>query len=422
MSLLESPQAQALLDEGTVEAADLYGCRARLTRFLARYLPLFYRKEQRQNACLVVSGLLSDLERKTCEPIARSHGVERKPIQFFVGAGKWDDEAVMGELRADVVAQRGDPHGILIYDGSTFPKKGGASCGVKRQWCGRLGKTENCQAAVFLAYATARGYAPLDRRLYLPEDLAGDAAHRRKTHVPPTVRYRAKWRIALGMLEAYGRDVPHGWITADEEFGRISPFRAALRARGEAYALEVPANTLVRDLERRPPRRRQATGRPRRTPWQSAADWAARQPASHWQSFLIREGTKGPLRVLALTVRVQTRQEGKVGGEERLVVFKSQEDTSRVVYALCHAPAHTPLEELLRVLAARHHIEELFEAAKGEAGLAHYEVRSWTGWHHHVTLSLLALWFLLQERERLGEKSAGPHGSADALPLLAAAS
>ena len=331
MSLLESPQAQALLDEGTVEASDLSGCRARLARFLARYLPSFYRKEQRQNACLVVSGLLSDLERKTCEPIARCHGVERKPIQFFVGAGKWDDEAVMGELRADVIAQRGDPHGVLIYDGSTFPKKGRASCGVQRQWCGRLGKIENCQAAVFLAYATARGYAPLDRRLYLPEDLARDAAHRRKTHVPQALRYRAKWRIALELLDAHGRDVPHAWITGDDEFGRVSPFRAALRARREFYALEVPANTLVRDLERRPPRPRCRTGRPRRAPWQNVAAWAARQPASRWQAFRVREGTKGPLRVLALTVRVQTREEGKVGGEERLVVLKTQEDAPRVV-------------------------------------------------------------------------------------------
>src|SRR5208283_121854 len=142
MSLLEAPEAQALLEEAMIEPADVADCRKQIDGFVQRYLPRFYRLEQRANAALVIRGLVSGLERKTCEPIARAAGVQRKPIQFFVGNGKWDDEAVMRELRAHVAQELADPEGVLVLDGSTFPKKGRASCEVGRQWCGRLGKVE----------------------------------------------------------------------------------------------------------------------------------------------------------------------------------------------------------------------------------------------------------------------------------------
>ncbi|MCX7806884.1 MAG: IS701 family transposase, partial [Planctomycetota bacterium] len=232
MSILESPQAQVLLDDASIAPDDIRSCSSHLTSFLNRYLPLFYRKEQRNNAGVVLRGLLSDLERKTCEPIARREGVHRKPIQSFVGAGRWDDEAVMEEYRLHVVEEFGDPCGVLIIDPSSFPKKGTHSCGVKRQWCGRLGKIENCQVGVFLSYATDQGCAFLDRRLFLPEDWAGDPVRRAKTHVPPDVVFRTKWQIALDMLDAHAARIPHAWIAADEEFGRPIEFRSQLRARG----------------------------------------------------------------------------------------------------------------------------------------------------------------------------------------------
>ena len=144
MSLLEHPQALSLLADAQVTAGQVRGSRRRLESFLERYVPWFYRKEQGHNARIVVEGLLSGLERKTAEPIAREHGVPRKPIQFFVGSGKWDDEAVMAELRRHVVETLGDPRGVVVFDPSAFPKKGTHSCGVERAWCGRLGKVENC--------------------------------------------------------------------------------------------------------------------------------------------------------------------------------------------------------------------------------------------------------------------------------------
>src|SRR2546423_1801865 len=177
--VLETPQALGLLAEAEVDAGDVRGCASRLGRFLGRYLPRLPRREHRDNARIVIQGLLGGLERKTAEPIAGAHGVQRKPIQAFVGCGAWDDEAVMDEVRQHVAQAMGNPHdGVLVLDPSAFAKKGDESCGVKRQWCGRLGKVENCQLGVFLAYASAQGQAPLDRRLYLPKEWAADQARR----------------------------------------------------------------------------------------------------------------------------------------------------------------------------------------------------------------------------------------------------
>src|SRR3954449_11170337 len=150
MSLLDHPDAQAILADAVLTPEAVRGCGDRLARFLERYLPRFRRLEQRQNAALVLRGLLSGLQRKTCEPIAVEAGVHRKPIQFLVGAGQWDDEAVMAELRCHAREELADPDAILILDPSAFPKSGTESCGVARQWCGRLGKQDNCQLGVFL--------------------------------------------------------------------------------------------------------------------------------------------------------------------------------------------------------------------------------------------------------------------------------
>jgi SRSO17 transposase len=414
VSLLEHPEAQALLADANVSADTVRECPDRLSAFLLRYLPRFYRVEQRVTATLVIRGHLSGLERKTCEPIAVEAGLPRKPIQFFVGAGKWDDEAVMNELRDHVREELAEPDGVVVIDPSAFPKKGTESCGVARQWCGRLGKVDNCQVGVFLAYATASGYAPLDRRLYLPSEWAGDESRREKCHVPIDVKFREKWQIALDLLDRSLPGLPHGWIAGDDELGRPAEFRAALRRREERYVLDVPCNTTVRDRERRRPRRRHAgRGRKREVPFRRVDDWAASQPESRWERIEVRPGEKGPLLVDAMTVRVRAKQEGRIGPEERLVVIRLVGE-SRIDYALTNAGPEVPLAEVVRAQRQRHRIEETFGAGNGEAGLDHYEVRSWVGWHHHMTLSLVALWFLCLERRRAGGKNPGDYGAPDA--------
>lgn len=423
MSLLDHPEAQALLADSAVTADQVRGCRDRLTAFLTRYLPRFYRVEQRANATLVIRGLLSGLQRKTCEPIAVEAGVHRKPIQFFVGSGKWDDEAVMAELRRDVRETLGDEQAILVLDPSGFPKSGTESCGVARQWCGRLGKQDNCQIGVFLIYAAPGGYAPLDRRLYLPKDWADDPDRRAKAHVPVGVAFQESWRIAIDLLQRCRRELPHAWVAGDDELGRPTEFRSWLRRHGERYILDVPCNTNVRDLERRrPPRRHAGRGRKREVPFCRADTWAARQPEGRWTRLTVRDGERGPLLVDAMAVRVRTKGGRRIGPEERLVVTRTVEAKPQTNYSLSNASPEVPLVELVRARFTRHQIEEAFEAAKGEAGLAHYEVRSWVGWHHHVTLSLLALWFLIQERRRLGGENPGGDGVAGAGDLHAPAS
>jgi SRSO17 transposase len=409
MSLLEHPTAQALLADADVSADDVRACARRLQCFLQRYLPRFYRQEQRELAQVVLQGKLSHLQRKTCEPIAYLANRQRKPVQNFVGAGAWDDEAVMAEMRQHVAEEFADADAVLVLDPSSFAKKGTASCGVARQWCGRLGKVDNCQVGIFLTYATAAGCAPLDRQLYLPKDWAEDEQRRLQSRVPEAVTFQESWRIGLALLERSAAVVPFGWVAGDDEFGRCSAFRAALRQRQWRYVLDVPCNTLVRDLNEEP-----AAGH-QRPPWRRVEDWATAQPSWRWRRLVLGQGAKGPRVVRALEGWVQTKAEdGRVGSWERLVVIRTVAQEPQVWYTLSRASAEVPLQVLVAVHSRRHGIEEVLQAGKGEVGLAHYEVRSWVGWHHHMTLSLLALWFVILEKGRLGKKNSGVDGAADA--------
>jgi SRSO17 transposase len=415
MSLLDHPEAQALLADAEVSPDDVRGCRDHVMRFLKRYLPLFYREEQRGHAVAFVRGLLSGLPRKSVEPIAARAGVPRKNLEFFVGSGVWDDEKVMAELRRHVREGLAEPDGVIVIDPSAFPKKGTHSCGVARQWCGRLGKKENCQLGVFLAYVSSKGHAPLDRRLYLPKDWVDDPVRREECHVPADVTYRKTWEIAHDLLRRSGPGLPHKWVVGDDEFGRASEFRAALRADGERYMLDVPCNTNVRDLDgRRPPRKKAHKGPERKVPFVRVDTWARELPADRWTRLTVRAGDKGPLEVEAVSARVCARMKRRIGPEERLLVIRTLGPKPDWTYSMSPASAGEPLAELVRARSSRHQIEQVLQEGKGEVGLAHYEVRSWVGWHHHITLALLALWFLTLERGRMGGGNPGSDRVADA--------
>ena len=405
MSLLDHPEAQALLADAEVSPDDVRGCRDHITRFLKRYLPLFYREEQRGHAGAFVRGLLSGLPRKSVEPIAAQAGVPRKNLEFFVGCGVWDDEKVMAELQRHVREELAEPEGVIVLDPSAFPKKGTHSCGVARQWCGRLGKQENCQLGVFLAYASSKGHALLDRRLYLPEDWVDDPVRRQEGHVPADVTYRKTWEIAHDLLRRSGPGMPHKWVVGDDEFGRASEFRAALARRRRA----VRARRAVQHQHprpRRPPTAAQeglqgpqAQG-PVRT-GRHLGQEAAGRPLDPFHDPRGCQRSSGGRSGLGPGVAKLKR---RIGPEERLLVIRTLDPQPDWTYSLSNASADEPLAELVRARSSRHQIEEVLEEGKGEVGLAHYEVRSWVGWHHHVTLALLALWFLVLERGRMGEK------------------
>jgi SRSO17 transposase len=284
-------------------------------------------------------------------------------------------------------------------DGSGFPKKGEHSCGVKRQYCGRLGKVENCQLGIFLGYACRYGHTLIDQRLFLPPEWANDPQRRHKTGVPEDVVYKETWQIFLDQVDEC-QDVPHSWVVADAEFGRVYQCRKGLRDRKERYVVDVRNDILIRDLRAPLPQRRNQRGPQPKQPWQSIETWTATQPATAWTQFEIRAAEKGPLRVEAVQTQVQTHDDNRrVGEQERLVVIRTVNNPeAKTWWTLSNAEEGVPLAEVVRAHAQRYWEEAGLKEAKSEVGMAHYEVRGWRGWHHHMSMSLLALWFLGLER------------------------
>src|SRR5215470_1311278 len=237
-----------LLDEAEVPPGLLRAVLPRLETFLEPFVASLTRAEQRCNARHYVQGLLSDLGSKNAEAIAYLHDQQRQALQKFLGQSPWDHDPLLDELAGQVGRELGEPDGILVFDPSGFPKKGSASVGVGRQWCGRLGKVDNCQVAVYLGYASRREHALVDVRLYLPQEWAKRRRRRRKAGVPDAVRFRTRHELALELLDERGPALPHAWVSGDDEMGRCSWFRGEMRSRGECYLLAVPSNTAVRDL------------------------------------------------------------------------------------------------------------------------------------------------------------------------------
>jgi SRSO17 transposase len=384
----------APINDELVRPADVAECVRSLAAFTERYKPLLARSDQERHLGVYLEGLVSGLERKSIEPIATAHDLYRRPLQHFVGAGRWSDPDVRAEMQLHVVEEIGSPDAALVIDGSAFSKKGEESVGVARQWCGRLGKVDNCQVGVFVAYSGPRGFTLLDAELYLPEEWARARDRRKKAHVPSDIEFQTSWELADALLQRVGPRVPHAWVLGDDEFGRPSEFRDRLADRQERYLLEVPSNTRVR----RPP-----SWPGRKAKWCTVAARKARRPPAKWTRVTVRDGDKGPIEAAAFCTRVETKRPNGAAREEVLLVMRTLSG-SQTWYFL--APKGTKLDTaaLVRVAAHRHHIEQAFEAAKGEVGLDHYEVRSWVGWHHHMTLSMLALWFLVLDRRRMGKK------------------
>jgi SRSO17 transposase len=221
----------------------------RLGEFVVPYQHALETETDQHHMQLYLQGLLSHLPRKNAEAIATLIDVERQIMQDFIGTAPWDHRPLLTVLVGQVADRLGEPNGIIAFDPSSFPKRGTHSVGVKRQWCGHRGKVDNCQVGVFMGYVSAHDHALLEFRLALPQEWARDELRRHACRVPPEVQYHARHEQCLEMLDAWGDQVPHGWVTADDELGRHTRFRGALRERGERYVLGVPCNTTMRDLE-----------------------------------------------------------------------------------------------------------------------------------------------------------------------------
>ena len=390
----------------------------RLRTFMAPFVDSLQGQAPRAHAQTYVRGLLSDVERKNVESIAYHFGQDRLGLQGFIGWDDWDDAPLRHTLRSQVGQHLGQADGVLVFDPSAFPKSGRESVGVARQWCGRLGKVDNCQVAIYLGYVSRKGHTLVDLRLYLPKEWTQDKARLDKAGVPKVHRgYRTRHQLALEMLATNGAALPHRWIAGDDEMGRPSWFRRRLATLGERYMLAVPSNTLLRDLETEVPASSGRGRRPNR-PWHSVSQWSQALDEQAWRRVDVRDGAKGPLVVEIVKRRVASRTHRRQqGDEETLVVIRyrdrDQEQVVKVDYYLSNAAPETPLEEFARVAKAEHRIEECLQRSKSEAGLSDYEVRNWTGWHHHQTLSLLATWFLERETHRGKKMDTGNDVTAD---------
>jgi SRSO17 transposase len=409
---------EALLKECQVVPEVFERVLPRLEAFMEPFVQSLTRREQCEHACTFVQGLLSDLEHKNVESIAYRFGQERMPLQWFVGVSPWSYEPLRDELVRQVGASLGRPDGVIVFDPSAFPKSGRESVGVARQWCGRLGKTDNCQVAALMGYVSSEEQALVDTRLYLPEEWAKDKVRRKKAGVPKSIRFRTRHQLCLEMLEQNGPQLPHAWITGDDEMGRPYWFRRRLGELGEHYVLAVPSATQIRDMEVEPPAYG-GRGRYPQRPWTRTDRWKEALAENAWTTIDVRDGAKGPLIVEVVKRRVVARTDKRQAGhDEVLVVIRYKDrDDRRVVktdYYLSNAHAETTLAEFARVAKAEHRIEECIQRAKSEAGLADYEVRNWQGWHHHQILSLLASWFLVRETRRGKKIDPGADGSPSA--------
>jgi SRSO17 transposase len=391
-----------MLAQAEVPVEAVKGFLSRLEAFVVPFATSLTSDEQRRHALEYLTGLLSKLEHKTAEGIAYLHDRERQGLQKFIGASSWDHTPLTVKLSQQVGREVGEADGVIVFDPSGFVKKGTKSAGVARQWCGRVGKTENCQVGIYMAYVSRKEHALIAARLYLPAEWTKDRGRCEAARVPRDVKFRTRHELALEMLDEHGAALPHSWVTGDDEMGRPSDFRLRLRGRGERYLLAVPSNTRVRDIEAAPPERPSRGPRPW-NPFMRADRWCGMLSDSAWTTVEVRDGEKGPLAVEVVKCRVRARTPTNGTGPEELllVVRERQHDgTFKHDYYLSNADAGTSLEELARVTRAAHRIEECFKRAKGEAGLADYQVRTWPAWHRHQTLALLAAWFLNREARR----------------------
>jgi SRSO17 transposase len=390
-------RTRQLLSECEVVPEELVRCMGRLKEFMEPFSSHFGRREMREHGEDFVRGLLSDLDRKSVEPIAERTGKDRRGMQRFIGQGGWDHRPVTEELCRQVGREIGSTEGILILDPTTFLKKGDDSVGVSHQYSGRTGQVENCQLGVFLGYVSPLGRTLVDMRLFIPEKWVKDRGRLADCHAPRKLRYRTTSELGLEMVLERGQLLPHSWVVGDAEFGHGAELRVDLHHARERYVLEIAYHTIVCDAEQARIEKHAS-----HLSWTQVRNWKDSVPQEQWTRLVVRGGSKGPVVYYATRRRVRARWRHRVSPvEEWLLVTRTEDAEPEYRYYLSNGGPEATLDEMVQAACARFWIEDCFERAKGEVGLADYETRSWDGWHHHVTLCLLALWFLVKEQRRL---------------------
>ncbi|TDH62165.1 IS701 family transposase [Dankookia rubra] len=378
-----------------------------LEALAARIAPRFSRAEPRRRALAYLRGLLSPLKRKNGWQLAEVAG-DGTPdgVQDFLSRMRWDADAVRDDLRAYAVEHLGDPDAVLVLDETGFLKKGDKSAGVQCQYSGTAGRIENCQVGVFLGYASRHGRALIDRALYLPKTWTTNVARCAAAGIPEGAALTTKPQLGLAMLDrALEAGMPFAWVAGDSVYGADHRIRRRLEARGRGSVLAVTSG--------------------QRLGFVPVEDWLAKVPPDGWCRLSAGDGAKGP----RLYDWAYLPYRGAAPGWRMgLLIRRSPAKPNDLAYYLTHAPEPTTLARLVRVAGTRWAIEACFEAAKGEVGLDEYEVRSWTGWHRHITLAMLAHAYLAvlrkaalggSGRARPRRRAAAPHRARGSAPALA---
>jgi SRSO17 transposase len=410
-----------------MDVASMASLLPELDRHLERFSDCFSRREQRRTLRMYVRGQLSDLERKSIEPIALEFGVPPRNVQQFLSQAGWDHEMVRARTMQIIREEYDDPESVGIFDETYHAKKGDKTPGVQRQWCGTKGTTDNCTVTVHLSLAAGEARCMVDSELFLPEESWSDNRERcREAGIPDAVVYRPKWRIALELLDrATLNGVRFGWLTFDAGYGMHSDFMTALDGRGVLYVGEVPEH--LPGWTRPPPvmlkehAGRSDTGHPRTFPRvkvlpgdmhkaKAAGSLTRRSPVflSHpWTTFHVKDDSYGPVVWEAREAPFHLRSGGKNVGvptwAHRLIIARNVL-TKEIKHFVSNAPQSVPLGTLLKVAFTRWAVERSFEDAKGELGLSHFEVRNYTSLLRHLILTAVSFLFL---SKALGRRRGG---------------
>jgi SRSO17 transposase len=394
----------------------------KLNKFLHQFDDCFARQDTRAHLPVYIAGQLSDLPRKSVEPIAVKAGLPPRTLQEFLSQSHWDEDMMRDRLHDLVRTRHAGTHAIGLIDETSFVKRGEKTPGVKRQYCGAVGKTENCTVTVHLGFARDDFHCLLDGELFLPEDWSRDRARCREAGIPDDMTYRPKWQIGL---ELYDRAVAHGlhfdWLTFDEGYGGKPDFLRGLSARRQQFVGEVPRNFVgwlkpPRVITR--PYHKNRRGRGRRVPRLAGGSPPARrvdelldrrefrdQP---WQRWRIKDGDKGPMIWEIKHCRFTPKDEEGLPDEPmHLIVARNVLNPEEVKFFVSNAPAETSVGTLLLVGFSRWRVERCFEDQKGEIGLDHYEGRRYPGLKRHLILSAVSSLFLAEMRQEFGGEKSG---------------
>ena len=410
--------------------SDVEGFMEELWEFQSAFHDCFARSEPRAHFFDYMVGQFSKLERKSIEPMAlQVEGGTIRGMQRFISDVRWDEEQMRWNYHQLVADEMGEPDGVLMFDETGFVKKGKDSVGVARQYCGTLGKVENCQVGVFAGYASRQGYALVDKRLFLPEEWFSDAYAARRTTCQVPAGADLSEQTAVGGGHAAGACAQEGllpfkYVVADCLYGNSPDFLDAVDACvGVTAFVAIPAETrcwLQRPRTEDKTYRYKGEERSKRVVVDagpaacSVATLAASLPASSWYRRKVSEGTKGPIEYAFARQRVTLCKEGLPERTVWLVIKRTVGANPVYSYYISNAPVSTPLRTFVWLSGLRWAIEQCFEEGKTELGMDHYEVRKYPGWHHHMLTTMLAHFFLWHLKLRLGKKSSSPHRVAAA--------